>query len=229
MVDVIDGKTRLLVATLPINATSDAKCPMNSTTLEVANIKPDISPLSPVTYFYMSLNLTNTSIIKLDANSSHALNCYEGVCCRIEYQMDIASLVAEDEFYLLASNRTKPFAIPFAEEFCAMIHCPRRSGVDTCGLIQSPDPLKSKFHFVELYGHFSVNTTVFPSVIGSQHEVMKRDNNLWSYQQVKSDTPKLIVTVGERNGTKSYPIGTVALYGRSFDRDPPFVPISFEV
>jgi len=62
--------------------------------------------------------------------------------------------------------------------------------------------------------------------MGSQHQVMKRDN-LWSYNKVSHTVEKLkySITAGEKNGQKSHPLGTVGLYGRAFDRDPPFAQV----
>src|SRR5699024_2115820 len=85
VVNNIDGHTRLLVASLPISDSSNGKCPLNATTLDVPQKAPGIKPNERVTYFHLNLNQTDTMKSKLEANKEHVMTCYDGVCCKLEY------------------------------------------------------------------------------------------------------------------------------------------------
>lgn len=225
VVNNLNASSRLLVASLPISIHSNVKCPLNATTIKVPQKAPSFTAADGMFYFRLNMNLNDTQLFKLEAENNTSAGCFKGVCCQIEYQMDRTSLLPEDEFYMIASNRTKPGPFPIEEEFCALIHCP--TSFLKCNEIRSDSPLQSKFTYIHLEGHFGANITVFPSVIGSQHQVLKQeDNGHWSYSkliQEKNDTQKVEITAGVKGGKVSYPFGTVGLYGRAYHRDRPYV------
>ena len=107
-----------------------------------------------------------------------------------------------------------------------MVHCPQLANLDECALIQSNSPLETKFNYVELSGDFSADTYVYPSVIGSEHKLLPKADGLWSYQEKKSTTKSLQtfgLTFGDKASKKSYAVATIGLYGRIYERDPPYV------
>lgn len=223
VVNYLDASTRLLIANLPIKPELNVSCSLNVSTFKIPMKSPEYTEKDPMYYFKINMNLNDTKLKKLEVNKSEAETCFGGVCCHLKYQMDEKTIDDDDQFYLLAGNRTKPGPFPFVEEFCALIHCPGKFFV--CSDIRSDHPLASKFYFAHLEGSFHSNTTVLPSVVGSQHQLMKLDK-LWSFKEIGifNEKQKWQVNVGnDMEMNTSLPLGTVALYGRAFDRDPLYV------
>ena len=126
------------------------------------------------------------------------------------------------------SNRTRPGAYPWTEEFCGLVHWPQLANLDACSLTQSNSPLDTKFNYVELSGEFSADTYVYPSVIGSEHKVLPQDDGLWSYKEAASSNKskqKFVLTFGDKVNKKSYSVSTIGLYGRMYERDPPYIQV----
>lgn len=218
-----DAKARILVATLPINARSDAQCSMDSKKIEV----PQMVPIpSNVIYNYQMMNLTENTVKKLDPSMEAISACDGGVCCQLNYQMDQSSIKSDEEYYLIVTNRTRPGAYPWTEEYCGLVLCPHMTKLDTCKQISSNNPLQTKFLYAKLSGEFSSETHVYPSVIGSEHKVLPKDGGLWTYEDEKTDVgakkQKFFITFGNKEERKSYTISTIGLYGRVYARDPPY-------
>lgn len=126
---------------------------------------------------------------------------------------------------MIVSNRTRPGAYPWTEEFCALVHCPSLENLSACSLISSNSPLHTTFSYVEVSAEFSKEAIIYPSVIGSEHKVLQK-GQLWSYSEDKSTaktTQQFVLTFGSRNSDKSYAVSTIGLYGRVYSRDPPYV------
>lgn len=260
IVDFLDGESRVLVSNLPINSSSSGKCPSNAKQVKIEQEAPIFKHDARIDAYHLELNQKEVSMVPLWSTRQFQQNCAGGVCCFVDYKFDYSSLHLSDEFYLIVSNRTKPGPFLFTEEFCAVVHCPRR--FEPCSMMRSNFPLQTKFHYLNLYGQFGLNTTVYASVIGSQHQLVKKGNS-WNYRKINllpnvfdflakieieqteilhgkrrrnrkekftkpnmtDDSSKQLhaLEVGTFNGLNSFALGTVALYGRPYHRDPPFV------
>lgn len=89
MVDNLDGGERLLVATLPINAETNAECPLNASTLSVGQRMAErVHPR----YNYFSMDVTNMEMTRLQHSEDSISQCHQGVCCSLHYQTDPSSL-----------------------------------------------------------------------------------------------------------------------------------------
>lgn len=225
VVNVADAKARLLVASVPISPSSSAQCSLDPVTVEVPQKVP--IPVN-VQYRYQIMNLTETDVVKLDLTQEETSSCVRGVCCTLQYKVDSATIKSSEEFYLIATNRTRPGAYPWTEEFCALVHCPQLSDLSKCTLIRSNSALQTRFTFAQMSGEFSEDTAVYPSVIGSEDEVLKKSNGMWSTEDVKAtgkSKQKYVLTFGDKTARNSYAVSTLGLYGRVYSRDPPYVQV----
>ena len=92
VINNIDRATRLLVASLPIKSPSTAHCPMNSTILEVAQKASSIKQTDPMNYLRFNLDMQNVSKFKVEATNVNVAGCENGVCCTLDYQMDLKTI-----------------------------------------------------------------------------------------------------------------------------------------
>lgn len=123
----------------------------------------------------------------------------------------------------MITNRTRPGPYPWTEEYCAFIKCP--NGIDgKCSLFDYEDQLHDGFSFIKLSGEFSPETTVYPSAIGVNHEVIHPKNN-WIVEETTGASGKTqthTITFGSQSADQSQVISTLSLYGRVYSRDPTY-------
>ena len=85
MINIADGISRLLIATLPINPNSNSECNFNTKTVQV----PQIVPVSNnVQYRYQIMDLAQNDVIKIDLNQEEISACKLGMCCMLQYKVD---------------------------------------------------------------------------------------------------------------------------------------------
>ena len=129
-----DNKPKLLLADIPIDSKSKNNCKPNS---QIINI--DISailntPISTETdkYFFKSMNMTDVSQKKLIKSNDEFELIDNHLKCTIKYQLLDGKTFNEEQYYLIAGNRTYKSTYQWCEEFCALVKC--------CLLYTSPSP-----------------------------------------------------------------------------------------
>lgn len=165
--------------------------------------------------------------------------CSGGVCCTLTYEYAVTNqcelidnvasyhelrnlLFTDEPFYLIVANRTRPGYYPWTEEFCGLVHC--KADQSPCTTIRTNRELATRFKNVTLMAELGLTTAVHASVIGSRHQVLPQAN-LWSYKtEVNKKSGKQVVTlsVNPSGQMGQASIGTVGLYGRVYERDPPY-------
>lgn len=182
------------------------------------------------------MNLSKTRMIKLDDKQDVIEICYDGLCCSLEYQLipqkcnlldnnpffsknlltaDAFSL--DKHFHFLIGNRTRPGDYHWTEEFCSLVTYTGKEFVD----LDSGDDLL-RFSHVKITGNFSTTTTVYPSAVGPDGQILPLENN-WDFWQTKPDSDsKFKEFTIEFKPKNPEPLGVLALYGRDYSRDPSY-------
>lgn len=81
--------------------------------------------------------------------------------------------------------------------------------------------MENSFYFAKLSGEFSSTTTVYPSAIGANYEIIRPTGN-WTVKEAKQTTTSKKVTIWFESSRKAHLLSTLSLYGRAYARDPPY-------
>lgn len=138
------------------------------------------------------------------------------------------SLALDESYHLLVSNRTRPGVYPWAEELCALVYClPDQN--PPCRQVRTGKQLATRFRTIKLTAEVGQHTRVYPSVVGSKHALIQPDQGrTWTFTKVKGQKSggtgrqTYQLEVNPKQGKGSLALSTVALYGRAYERDPPY-------
>ena len=209
--DLKEERAQLLIADIPIHSNNkDAKCLKNrfNQTIPIDNLID--SSKYKVIY---DLDLKSSALFKLEAQQNSVDICNNGFCCRLEYTVESQNLLKEESFWFIAYNKSGEALAqtdyPICEEVCGIFRCED----DSCKSF----PIESKTIFKELRisAKFSTNYT-YPGAITNQLALIP--NNKLFYQndrQIGSEVKFSLANFNE-------PILSMSLYGRCYQRDPPY-------
>ncbi|GBL95456.1 Vascular non-inflammatory molecule 3 [Araneus ventricosus] len=222
-----DGKSKLLLANVRIKG--DSEIPNISSLIEIT---PDSAvPITEtgekfpvhcyhkvagpamddeVDYRCLTLNLENYSFTKLEKPSGEVQACNNDLCCTLSY----STQNLEDEFYLAVYNGLNNVFDYFHwwEEVCILTRCDPHDG-KPCVL--QPSRSKTIFQNIELKGNFK-SKRVYPSVSTSNNRLAPKRE--WTFKQFEGET------VLNYQSLSNLPMLKAGLFGRSYERDPEFVP-----
>ena len=209
-----DNKPKLLLADIPIDSKSKNNCKPNS---QIINI--DISailntPISTETdkYFFKSMKMSNVSQKKLIKSNDKFELIDNNLKCTIKYQLLDDKTFNEEQYYLIAVNRTYKSTYQWCEEFCALVKC-KQNNDGYCELFtnQVKDHL---FKNVSLSSSFSTKY-VYPSATTNNIKLIPL--NQWKFS-IDNQNDKFHAELSVDSIDK--PLLVLGLYGRCYQRDP---------
>lgn len=118
----------------------------------------------------------------------------------------------------MIANRTRTFPYSWTEEICSLAHCNNSS--DKC---EFDGQTFRGMKFARLSGEFSLDTTVYPSVMAAKQQVSRPAGN-WRVEESIGPKRKNVSIVVD---LKPRQISTIALYGRAYSRDSLYEPKKF--
>jgi pantetheine hydrolase len=209
-----DGKAKLLIADIPISSKSGAKCLANPKSI---NFEPLTSESKTRIYGYSSMSMKDVSQVLLKKPMDLIEKCENGFCCSLNYTLSKSAFDENDDYYLIISNRTRGGHYPWCEEFCALVKCNSNANFECHSFPYTS--AKTSFTNIRLTGNFSTEY-VYPSVV--TNDVQLVDRNQWQF------TLSNIQNISHSQlSSESFnkPLITFGLYGRCYDRDPPYVQV----
>ncbi|GBL95457.1 Pantetheinase [Araneus ventricosus] len=222
-----DGKSKLLLANVGIKG--DSEIPNISSLIEIT---PDSAvPITEtgekfpvhcydkvagpalngeIEYRCLKLKLENYSLTKLEKPSGEVQACNNELCCTLSY----STQNLQDEYYLAVYNGLNDAFDYFHwwEEICVLTRCDP-FGRNPCAL--QPSISKTVFQKVELKGNFK-SEKVYPTVSKTNNRLAPKSE--WNFEQGET---KAVLSF---QSTLNLPLLKVGLLGRSYDRDPEFIP-----
>ncbi|XP_021001032.2 biotinidase-like [Parasteatoda tepidariorum] len=154
----------------------------------------------------------NFTITKLSSPSGEIKSCNNGLCCSLKYSTD----GLEDEIYLAAfngSSNVKNFHF-WWEETCLLIRCDPFNGKEC---VIQPTTSKTVFKSLEMRAKFEAER-IFPTVTKNYYRLAPKEE--WTLGTIETETYLRF----QSNSTT--PLLKVALMGRNYKRDPPFIPFN---
>ncbi|XP_015915341.2 biotinidase [Parasteatoda tepidariorum] len=224
-----DGDSKLLMANLKIK--EDAEVPDISSIIVVrediaflkseetgsnfpANcFKESVGPAKSINDYRCIRPMTeNFTITKLSDPSGEIESCNNGFCCSLKYSTD----GLEDEIYLATFNGTsnvKNFYF-WWEETCLLIRCDPFNGKEC---VMQPTTSKTVFKSLEMRAKFEAER-IYPTVTKNYYRLAPKEE--WTVETIETETILRFHSIFET------PLVKVALMGRNYKRDPPFIPFN---
>ncbi|KAJ6219744.1 hypothetical protein RDWZM_005556 [Blomia tropicalis] len=205
-----DGKSKLIIATIPTDSRStNSKCLPNTKKVIIANQGSQVNN-------NLHLNVSDIKLIKLNhpLGSDYVEYCcpYSGICCSLYYRVHNIHEFNRENFVLLFGNVTsgalnqKRYQI--RQEYCGMAVCEDKS----C----SRFAMTSKTMFSSIYMSARMNSKyVYPGVMTNKMGLLPTE--MWRFQQIESEKLWTISLINS-----SEPLVSVTLYGRLYNQDPPY-------
>jgi len=210
-----DGKSRLLIADIPIDSrNTKAKClskPFSQT------IPIETSQEVDTEYQHMDMDLSGFVLFKL-SNQNDSFNvCDNGFCCQLNYSVESKQTLEHESYWFLIANRTGSALAqkhyPICEEICGIARCDSDSH-SSCHTFPIQTH-KTIFKSIQISAKFSTKYS-YPSVTTNNLQLVP--TNKWSYKNDGNVGSQVRL---DFNGFEE-PIMAAGLYGRCFDRDPPY-------
>ncbi|XP_054159897.1 pantetheinase-like [Oppia nitens] len=210
--DMFGQRAQLLIADIPVDSrNTEAKCLNNryNKTIEMKDLI-DTSQYKP----FVTLNLKNSALLRLKDEHNSVEVCNNGFCCQLDYEVINRKSLETEYYWLLVANRSghglQQIQYPLSEEFCGVFRC-NDQNCNTYSIKSGQTVFKS----LKISAKFTTNYT-YPSVTTEGYKPVAIDK--WIYNNnghIGSD-----VTLSLNNFDNS--ILSLGLYGRCYDRDPPY-------
>jgi len=198
-----DGRPKLLIADIPISSRTPSKCSNFSKTIAYETLQGfAFEAVEPYHYTNMTMKDVNKTLLT-KLSDVIIEECHNGFCCKLNYSMPL-SVLPNEKYYFIISNRTREGGYHWCEEFCAIVRCD-----EDC--TKFPVSAETTFKSIEISGNFST-PFIYPNVITKNVQLVGRSE--WDFKinknsaELKIDTNKSFLTFG--------------FYGRCYDRDPPY-------
>lgn len=208
--DIHQETPHLLIADVPIDSgNAAAKCLTQRHTKAIAN--PSFTEKVAELQIKYKMNLKDAAIVTLDMPQDSVNLCNNGFCCRLVYSIDSESSIKNYRF--IVANRTghglEQVRYPLSEEICGLFRCDDHK-CDTFSV-----RTQQVFKKLELSAKFSTKYS-YPSVTSDNLELVPKQK--WTYTQTTEGGEEVKMSLNDFEG----PILTFQLYGRCYDRDPPY-------
>lgn len=207
-----DKEPKLLITNLPVDSRSGDSCESNSKVIAFPTTEAEKDTKVVENYGYQDMETKNTQSFIINNTSDNVKVCEGEFCCHLSYALKSeVSALNNQPFKFIVANRTRSVGYPWCEEFCV--------------LTRYDEEMKNNHHFgvdsdvifTEIFINASFSTEfVYPSAMGDGIELVPRkafdyENNGKDFHLSISDYEK--------------PIRTFGLYGRCYQRDPPYCQI----
>lgn len=195
---VDDNKSKLLITQIG-NSSSEP--------LQIITSSEDES----VKYRFYEFDLKNAALVKIEEISDQISACLNGLCCQLSYQ----ATSQPQTYYLAAVNEIRSGGGEryfWCEESCILVRCNDKNG-KKC--VKFPTVSGTVFDSFRLEGNFS-SQYVYPNALISYSELLP--TSMWKF--VKEGNRNSL----ESTGSINRPLLSISLYGRCYDRDPPYSP-----
>ncbi|GFY51371.1 vascular non-inflammatory molecule 3 [Trichonephila inaurata madagascariensis] len=222
-----DGKSKLLIANVPIKGGSDIPDISSITvvTRDDAFLKEETGDKFPEEcydkligpakneyedYRCFKQKLENYTLTKLEKPAGKIEACNNGFCCSLSY----SARELQEDFYLAAFNGLNNVRgyYQWWEEVCILTRCDSFEG-KPCALL--PPRSKTVFEKLKLKGHFKAER-VYPTVSNDKARLAPKKK--WD---IKRDEDEVVLTY---KSNSDEPLLRAGLLGRDYERDPPFIP-----
>lgn len=145
--------------------------------------------------------------------------------CKSKQYSTISTLISNEQkaekplkkFHLFVTNRTRSAGYPWTEEFCSFVTCADIG----CTRFSTEIGNEISFRYFKLKAEFSTGTTVYPSVLDGNGQLIHPDKKQWIFKTDKnSDKQISILEFGNKESKDGNSLSVIALYGRDYQRDP---------
>ncbi|CAG2164971.1 unnamed protein product [Oppiella nova] len=210
--NISEEKAHLMIADIPIDSkNTGAKCLANRYNKRIViDDLVDSSEYKP----FVSLDLKGSALYRLKGEQNSAEVCNNGFCCQLDYSVQNGLSLKGNSYWLIVANRSghglSQLRYPLCEEFCGVFQCED----DSCQSFPTKSN-ESIFKNIKISAKFSTNY-VYPSATTndlkqiSMHKWIHRDS-----KQIGSEVTLSLQDIDE-------PVLSMGLYGRCYDRDPPY-------
>lgn len=205
----VGGFAKLLVSNVPVSARQDAQCTTDAKTISF-DYQMDNS-----SYAFTTVPLDDLVAVKLTKRRGDVQVCTDGFCCALNYSMSALGNSSNQAYYLGVTNRIRTSYLgsnyKWCEESCTLVSYDESVGN------YSRSSHGATFEYIHLGASFSTKY-VYPSVMTDNYKLAKTSD--WGLTALNGNAFELSVTSEES-------VLTAALYGRCYQRDPPYKPWDF--
>ncbi|CAG2163668.1 unnamed protein product [Oppiella nova] len=207
--DISEEKAHILIADIPINSeNTGATCLANRYNKRI--VIDDLVDSSDYKPFEL-LILKGSALYRLNDQQNGAQVCNNGFCCQLDYSVQNELSLKDNSYWLIVANRTghglSQLRYPLCEEFCGVFLCED----DSCHSFPTKSN-ESIFNSIKISAKFSTNY-VYPSA--TTNHLKPISTHKWVHQMEASGVTLSLQDIDE-------PVLSMGLYGRCYDRDPPY-------
>jgi hypothetical protein len=213
--DIPDGKSKLLIADIPIDSrNTKAKClstPFKKTIPIESTLKVSTE------YKAMDMSLEGFVLMKLSNQNDSFKVCDNGFCCQLNYSVESKQTLEHESYWFMIANRTgyglNQKHYPICEEVCGIARCD--SGSHSACYTFPIKANKTIFKSINISANFSTKYS-YPSVTTNDLQLVPIDK--WNYRNDRHIGSRIRLDFNGYN----QPIIAAGLYGRCYDRDPTY-------
>ena len=210
--DILEKSPHLLIADIPIDSRNNgANCLSHSfrKTIRFTEFVDDSE--YEVSH---KLDLKDSVLFKLTQSEDSINLCDNSLCCHLSYTLKSENFFKDESFWFIVTNRSAESRTgsryPICEEICGIFRCDD----DECQTI-SKETKKTVFNTLEIRANMST-TYVYPSATTNSLKLLPKNN--WIYENDEQLGSEVKLRLNDFNE----PLLSINLYGRCYDRDPPY-------
>lgn len=225
-------KSRLLISRIPVSPKNSVHGQCSKTKDQIIEIgqysdddNEDTSNIDiQYMYNYKQMRNANVTFVQLDKDILDNFVVTNGdINCTISYQANFSNLPKDERYFLLASDRLRDDkSYQWGEEFCLISYCKIINGKCNRHITNN----QMIFNWIKMDASFNNRTVVYPSAVEYQHKPISLD--IWNFKSGENITLNVQHQIEfgnyqkEKQNFKLKKLSILSLYGRRYDKDPPY-------